>query len=237
MRVIDVGDSGADSVRRMELDPYRAVRELLGDPSLPRSLRRLLDELDDDGIRLPLDAEALRLVLEELDEVRRPPVHEGTQAFYGAFICPQTGDMSVAPDLVETIDLDSSIETSRRFADGRSTFVVRRPRSERTQLACFRRTIQYEADMVEVQRQTGAYIVQRTLAGTPRLFTDYGVVEWNGRQWTVRKRAQYLLATIDALVEGANREILAGILDLCVHWLSPARIGATVLYDFDPRED
>ncbi len=219
------------------IDDLPTSRRLLGDPTLTRAQRRLLDELDDDGVVLPGDEAVLRLVVAELDQVRRPPVHEGVQAVYGAFICGDGCDMSTASDLVELIDLDSSVDVARRFADGRATYIVRRPGSDRTQLACFRRTVQYEADMVEVQRQTGAFIVQRTLLGTPRLFTDYGVIEWNGRSWNVRKRARYLLATIDALVEGADRAILSGILDLCVHWLSPARVGATLLYDFDPRHD
>jgi DNA integrity scanning protein DisA with diadenylate cyclase activity len=104
-------------------------------------------------------------------------------------------------------------------------------------LACFRRTVQYEADLVEVQRRTGVLIVQRTLLGVARVFGEHGVIEWNGRNWITRKNASHLLATVDAIVTEADRAVLQGILDLCVHWLSPSRIGATLLHDFDPRHD
>jgi hypothetical protein len=203
---------------------------------LGRAELRLFDELDDDGVVIDGDDEIVALTVQELDYVRRPPVHEGRSSVYGAFIVDHDADMTRASDLVELIELGTPIERARRFADGRFTYIVRGP-DGRCQLACFRRSVQYEADMVEVQRQSGALIAQRTLLGRPRLYTAHGVVEWDGRTWTIREHADRLLEVIDSLVTDAPRDVLSGILDLCVHWLSSARIGATLLYDFDPRED
>ena len=216
------------------LSSHRSRATLAG--KLDRAQMRLLDELDDDGIALDDDDELLVMIIEELDRVRRPPVHEGRRSMYGAFVLDHDDDVTAATDLVEVIDLPGTLEESRRFADGRFTFIVRRP-DGRNQLACFRRSVQYEADLVEVQRQTGGRIAQRTPFDTVRLLTDDGVVEWTGRRWTVREHADHLLATIDPLVAGASREVLSGVLDLCVHWLSTAKIGATLVYDFDPVED
>lgn len=203
---------------------------------LTRAETRLLDELEDDGIPLPDLPEHVEQVVQELDHVRRPPLHEGRTSVYGAFVLPSGREVVATGDLVEVIDLHLPVAQCRRFADGRSTFLVRRP-DNGPLLACFRRSIQYEADLVEMQAATGASIIQRTVVGVPRLFTERGVVEWNGRSWVNRPTAQVLLAVIDPLVEGAPRHVLEGILDLCVHWLSPSRVGATILYDFDPRHD
>lgn len=207
-----------------------------GELRLSRAELRLLDELDDDGVVVPGDAPHVERVVQELDHVRRPPLHEGRTTVYGSFVMPAGRDLIPSGDLVELIELHLPVEQSRRFADGRSTFLVRRAGADPL-LACFRRSIQYEADLVDIQASTGASIVQRTVLGVPRLFTEQGVIEWNGRNWVNRPTAQVLLATIDPMVEGAPRHVLQGILDLCVHWLSPSRIGAIVLYDFDPRHD
>lgn len=203
---------------------------------LTRGELRLVDELDDDGIALPGDPAMATAIVQELDHVRRPPLHEGRAALYGAFVVPPGREPTPAADLVEVIDLGSDIGPARRFADGRSTFLVRGLGRD-VQLACFRRSVQFEADLVEIQERTGVAIVQRTMLGVPRLFTGEGVVEWNGRSWVVRPGARHLLDGLDRIVADAPRHVLEGILDLCVHWLSPARIGATVLYDFDPRHD
>ena len=203
---------------------------------LNRAEARLLDELEDDGIVLPDDPVHLGQLVQELDHVRRPPLHEGRTAVYGAFVVPPGRDLIPAGDLVQLIDLDLTLDECRLFADGRSTFLVRSTDGT-PQLACFRRSIQYEADAVETQVATGALIVQRTVLGVPRLFTDGQVTEWNGRSWTRRPTAEVLLASLGALVSDVPRKVLAGVLDLCVHWLSPGRIGATVLLDIDPRHD
>lgn len=203
---------------------------------LTRAETRLLDELEDDGIVLPGDPAHVQQVIQELDHVRRPPIHEGRAAVYGAFVLPPDRALVPSTDLIELIDLPLGVDQCRRFADGRSTFLVRRTNAQPL-LACFRRSIQYEADLVEIQAGTGMSIIQRTSLGVPRVVTDDGVVEWNGHSWINRLTAQALLATIDPLVEGAPRHVLEGILDLCVHWLSPSRIGAIVVYDFDPRHD
>ena len=207
-------------------------------PSRPlsRAEHRLLEELADDGVVVPGDEHHLHQVVRELDHVRRPPLHEGRASVFGAFVLPAGREISLTGDLIEVIDLHLPLEQCRRFADGRSTFLVCRADDEPL-LAFFRRSIQFESDLVAIQATTGASIIQRTVRGVPRLFTDSGVVEWNGRTWVNRPTAKVLLSVIDPLVEGAPRSVLEGILDLCVHWLSPSRVGATILYDFDPRHD
>ncbi|MEL6893071.1 MAG: diadenylate cyclase [Actinomycetota bacterium] len=209
-----------------------------------RAHERLREELEDDGIDLPNSAvpdvsesqqdAAVALLLHELDLARRPPIFEGRSAPFGTLILVDDASLVVGRDLVEVIDLDMPVEQARRFAEGRSTFLVRTV-AGRLQLACFRRTIQYEADLVEVQQSTGALIVQRTVMGTPRLISSNGVIEWNGSRWRYRPSARVYLPALKAAVPESPVEVLRGLLDLATHWLSPARIGATFLLDLDPQ--
>lgn len=203
-------------------------------PELTRAHERLREELDDDGITLPGGPIEVDLVLSELEHARRPPVFEGRSVVYGSFVI--AGDRSLVPadNLVELIDLEMPIDRARRFSDGRSAFLVRHTDGA-MQLACFRRTVQYEADLIDVEQATEASIVQRTIMGVPRVFTPTGVVEWNGQRWRRRPSARVHLPALRAAVPEAAPELLQGLLDLAVHWLSPARIGATFLLDLDPR--
>ncbi|MFK8026063.1 MAG: diadenylate cyclase [Ilumatobacter sp.] len=202
---------------------------------LSRAHERLREELEDDGITLPGSPAEADLLLTELEYAWRPPIHENRSAVYGSFVIPSDRSLVEGDNLVELLELTMPIDQARRFSDGRSAFLVRRPDGS-AELACFRRTVQYEADLVEIQRSTGATIVQRTVMGTTRLFTTTGVVEWNGRRWRLRPSARIYLPTARSAVPEAPVELLRGLLDIAVHWLSPAKIGATFLLDLEPKE-
>ena len=205
------------------------------DPELTRSHERLREELDDDGIVLPGGPAVVDLLLVELHHALRPPPFENRRThLYGSFVLPDETSLIPVDNLVELVDLDMPIDRARRFADGRSAFLVRGGDGP-LQLATFRRTVQYEADLIEVEQATGASIVQRTLMGTSRVFTPSGVVEWNGQSWRHRPSARAHLPALKAAVPEAPTALLAGILKLAVHWLSPARSGATFLVDLEPR--
>ncbi len=192
-------------------------------------LRRLHDELLEGGVHLPSDPWRAATVVDELDHAHRPPVHERRTPLYGSMVLGEPGDRGLCSKIAELVELDGhSIESARRFADGRSTFVVRAP-ERGLALACFERSVQYEADLIEVQRATGALIVQRTVMGTARVFTHDGVVQWSGREWSRRLNARWHAASLSERLGGVPAELLSGLLELSIHWLSPARIGATLL--------
>lgn len=202
---------------------------------LTRAHERLREELADSGITLPGSPDEVDLLLTELEHAWRPPVFENRSLIYGSFVLPGERSLIKIDNLVELLDLQMPIDQARRFSDGRSAFVVRRADGT-NQLACFRRTIQYEADLVEIEQATGAAIVQRTVMGVSRVFTPTGVVEWNGHRWRHRPSARIYLPSVRTAVPEAPRALLQGLLDLAVHWLSPARIGATFLLDLEPRD-
>jgi DNA integrity scanning protein DisA with diadenylate cyclase activity len=207
--------------------PYRGLMD--GSVALSRPARRLRSELVDDGIAVDADERVLGIVLDELEYARRPPQFERRTPVYGAIVVPDDRSLVRAGELVDVIDLaDVPLETARRFADGRSTYLARQPNGARL-LACFRRSVQYEADLVEIQADTGTLIVQRTVMGVTRAFTDGGTVEWAGYRWTMRPNARTQHEQLQPLLPGVAKRVLGGLLELAVHWLSPARVGATLV--------
>jgi hypothetical protein len=201
----------------------------------PGPARRLAEELEEDGVELDLDGEVRTLVLEELDHARRVPVFEGRRAMYGSFVLAPDRELvngGAAFDIVDLSALD--VTTARTYADGRAAYLVRQPGAAFA-LACFDRLLQYEVDVVRLQEATGAQIIQRTaVLEVPRLFLDGAVIEWNGRQWDSRPTASAVLPTLRRAVPQLDCEVARHVLELAVHWLSPGRIGATiVIFDRD----
>jgi hypothetical protein len=202
-----------------------------GRADLSRPARRLLSELTDDGVRLDVDGDMLLMLLDELEYARRPHQFERRTPVYGSMVVPPDRSLISAGELVDLVRLDDDqpLEVARRFADGRSAFLVMQPGGHR-KLAFFRRTVQMEADMVEVQSDTGAYIVQRTpVLGVTRLFTSAATIEWSGYRWSARPTAQAQFELLKPYIPGIAAPVLRGLLELAVHWLSPGRVGATLV--------
>ncbi|MGE0732923.1 MAG: diadenylate cyclase [Acidimicrobiia bacterium] len=207
---------------------------MLDHDPLPRHLRRLADELTDDGVELPTDQTMRYVLLDELDHCRRTPIFEGRRPTYGAIILPADGSKKDHQALVDHIDfdvvaLDGGLQAGRVYADGRSTYVVRGP-GERVALACFERPIMFEADLVQVQQLTGASIVQRTAVfGVVRVILDGAVVSWDGRNWQCRPSATTLGTDLARRVPELDPKLAHDILELAIHWLAPSRVGTTIV--------
>lgn len=202
----------------------------MSDTQLSGSARRLAEEMEEDGVQLLEPPGVRELLLEELDYARRIPMFEGRRPLYGSFSVPEGTSIGEADGIADLVPLDGMpMQMARTFADGRSAFLVH-GHAEALQLVCFDRSVQYEADLVELQRATGARIVQRTAVfGQVRLFTDRRVISWNGQAWADRPTAA---ALVDGLLECASDldpAVAHGLLDLAVHWLSPSRVGATIV--------
>ena len=197
---------------------------------LSRAARRLKSELADDGVVLDVEPRLLSLILDEVGYARRPPQFERRIPLYGSMIVPDDRSLITAGELVDLIPLDDTpLAISRRFADGRSAFLSLHADGSR-RLAVFRRSVQYEADMVEIQADTGVYIVQRTpVLEVTRLFTATSTVEWSGYRWTTRPNARAQHELLQPFLPHVPKAVLAGMLELALHWLSPGRVGATLV--------
>jgi hypothetical protein len=197
---------------------------------LSGSARRLGEELAEDGVHLDEDDRTRALLLDELDYARRIPMFEGRRPLYGSFSMPPGQSINDAHGIADVVPLDGlPRQMARTFADGRSAFVVHH-HDEPPALACFDRPVQYEADLVTLQEDTGARIVQRTpVLGQVRLFTDRRVISWDGQLWSDRPTAAALATELRRCAPDLDRAVAQGLLDLAVHWLSPARVGATIV--------
>jgi hypothetical protein len=205
---------------------------------LARRLARLREELVDLEVPLPIDADGGAILLEELDYARHPALHEGRAPRYGALIslgARPAWDKLSAPTKLESAGAD--MEVLRRLADGRASFVVRRLGAP-DGLVCFDRSLEYESSAVRLRSETGAFVIQRNATGLVRVCGPNGVVSWDGTHWSLKPLAEHRAAAIRRLVPQAPPDVLAGLLELCVHWLSAGRIGATLVLalEGDPRD-
>jgi hypothetical protein len=181
-------------------------------------------------VPLPVDAPGGGVLLEELDYACRPDLHEGTAPRYGALVSlagdPPAWEKLSAPARIRSAGTDLAL--LRRLADGRESFVVRRP--ERTEgLVCFDRVLEHEANAVRLRYETGAFVVQRTGTGIVRVCGPDGVITWDGTQWSFKPLAEHHASAIRRLAPDASPAVIGGLFELCVHWLSARRIGATLV--------
>jgi hypothetical protein len=204
--------------------------DVVSDEQLSGSARRLAEELEEDGVKLEEDDRVQPVLLDELDYARRIPMFEGRRPQYGSFSMPPGTNIANARGIADLVPLGGlALQMARTFADGRSAFLVNH-HDEPPALLCFDRSVQYEADLVQLQQDTGARIVQRTAVfGQVRLFTDRRVVSWDGQSWSDRLTASALLAPLLDCAPDLDPAVAHGLLDLAVHWLSPARVGATIV--------
>lgn len=199
-----------------------------------RRLRRLREELGDERVPLVLEGPGEDLLLAELAYARRPLHHEHLIPGYGALIFAGVPDWDACPQvplLVPASDVPAPV--LRRYADGRSSFVVATPDGIRG-LATFEHSVEDEGAAVRLL-PSGAVVVQRTRRGAVRVCAGNGVVLWNGSRWVFKPRAEAYVRALRRLAPHADAAVLTGLLELAVHWLASARVGATFIWNLDGR--
>jgi hypothetical protein len=203
---------------------------MAGPVELSRAAKRLKSELADDGVIIDADPHIVALVLDELGYARRPPQFERRVPLYGSMVVPDDRSLVAVGDLVDLVPVDDQpLPQARRYADGRSSFLTIHPDGRR-HLALFRRGVQFEADLIEIQADTGAYIVQRTpVLEATRVFTGARTIEWSGYKWSARPNARTQYEQLRPYLRGIAGPVLGGILKFALHWLSPGRVGATLV--------
>ncbi len=202
-------------------------------PAEPR-LRRLAEELAEAGYEPDHDEATAALVLIELEYALRPPIHERRVPTYGALIEPSEppDDWSARADLAIVRRPSRGYPTAgaRRFADGMSSWLVRRVSGD-DELLVFDRPSGSERDLVVLAEATGATLVQRHPQGTVRLAdSDDGVLRWDGIAW---HREPPIRRWIDSVATGCvegDRSVIVALLEFAVHDLGARGIGAILVY-------
>src|ERR1700731_3833536 len=95
-----------------------------------KRLRRLAEELDESGLRLEATEAFREMLVEEIDHALRPHVHERWGASVGPILEPRSDPARWASGLEleftrGPVD-QQPLSAARRFADGRSSWLLRR---------------------------------------------------------------------------------------------------------------
>jgi hypothetical protein len=199
------------------------------DPGNDRRLARLAQELEDE-IGLVLTDEAL----EELAYARFMQPHEGRKPAYGAAVWNQpssdgSGARSPLPSAGVFVDSDASIGVLRTFADGRTSFLVRGP-SMAPSIAVDPEWRGTEPVLAAFAAVNDVTLIQRLGSGRIRIFLGDHVYAEDGGIWLKRPTASAYHVKLASVIEEEHHGTARGILDLCVHTLSPAGHGATLVW-------
>jgi DNA integrity scanning protein DisA with diadenylate cyclase activity len=196
-------------------------------------LTRIAEELREEvpGVFETLDHP--NVVLSELNYAIRPRVHEGRVPTYGAVVVPRSDPtewesltgMAISHRLTRSLSNDAT----RMFADGMTSWVLRRP-DDTTELVVFDRLVSSERDLVIVAETSGAVLVQRHSSGTVRMVGSFGVIRSTPAGWLFQPPVVGWLDAIGACQTPEQHRILLRLLRFAVHDLGARRVGALLVF-------
>jgi hypothetical protein len=202
-------------------------------------LRRLAEDLEEGGLSLDGTGAFRDLLLEEIDLALRPAVHERRVASSGTVIDPGSDPATWAAgtqlDITRAPLGEQPLPAARRFADGLSSWLVRRS-DHRNEWMVFDRPAGSERDLVVLADVLGATIVQRHPAGSVRVVGPFGVLRWDGYGWHHEPPVRSWLDAVTACSAHGDPEVLESMLEFAVHDLGSLGIGALLIYRPDAAD-
>ena len=196
-------------------------------------LRRLAEELEESGLDLEEPGGFPAILVEEIDHALRPPVHERRVVSSGTILDPRSDPATWATgtelDITRQALNRQPLPAARRFADGLSSWIVRR--SDGTaEWMVLDRPAGSERDLVVLAEVFEATIVQRHPAGSVRVVGAFGVLRWDGFSWHHEPPvSSWIDGIIGDEVHGDPR-VLAAMLEFAVHDLGSLGIGSLLIY-------
>lgn len=200
-------------------------------------LRRLREELEEEGTGIVAAASDPEVIVDELDYALRPPRHERRLPTYGSLVLPgadvdEWGRVTgLQTELSRTTHRDD--QDVRKYADGRVSWTVR-DRDGVSALAVFDRAAGSERDIVVLAEATRGMVVQRRSDGGVRIAGSFGVARWDGTGWHVEPPFDSWLERASCGL-GDDGVVLDRLLRFAVHDLGAAGIGA--LFVLGGRQD
>lgn len=195
-------------------------------------IRRLTEELEEEGLPILKASSNPEGLLEELDYAMRPPRHERRVPSYGSFIEPAG----------EVIDWEARVGLSiqhsrtkrdaaqvRRYSDGLSSWTVRQG-NDITALMVFDRSAGSERDMVILSRESQATLVQRHPSGTVRIVGQFGLVRWDGMEWHREPPIESWLEQASCGLDRDETDVLEALLRFAVYDLGARGVGALIVF-------
>lgn len=173
------------------------------------------------------------MLVEEIDHALRPPVHERRVPSSGAILEPSSDPATWAPgtqlDITREPMGDQPLTAVRRFADGISSWVVRRTDGTNEWMV-FDRPAGSERDLVVQAGVYGATIVQRHPAGWVRVVGGFGVLRWDGFSWHHEPPVGSWIDVVTACPVFGDQEVLEAMLEFAVHDLGSLGIGSLLVF-------
>jgi hypothetical protein len=205
----------------------------MADPAA-RRLRRLAEELEESGLALGPSRSLRAMLLDEVDNALRPPVHERRVASTGSILRPRTDPATWGPgtqlSIVRVPVGHQPLAASRRFADGLSSWLLRNADRDRDEWLLFDRPAGSERDLVVLVSVLDATVVQRHPSGSVRVVGGFGVLRWEGLSWHHEPPVSTWVDSITALDSTDHRDVLEAMLAFAVHDLGSLGIGALLVY-------
>ena len=207
-------------------------------PSAQR-LRRLAEELTEVGFTVAGDDHWHQLVLEEIDYALRPLVHERRVPSHGAILEPRadpgTWNAGTELEILHGPFGDQPLIGARRFADGLSSWLIRRLDGT-TEWAVFDRPAGSERDLVVLSAVLEATIVQRHPTGSVRVAGPFGVLRWEGLTWRLEPPLAGWIDSVAVCSAHGDPAVIEALLEFAVHDLGSRGIGAILIYRPDGGE-
>ena len=197
-------------------------------------LRRLAEELEESGLRPDGIAAVREMLMEEIDQALRPPVHERRTASSGMILEPASEPAIWASgtqlEITRTpLGQQQPLPAARRFADGLSSWLLRRI-DGRNELIVFDRPAGSERDIAVLAHVLDATIVQRHPAGSVRVVGRFGVLRWEGLSWHHEPPVSSWSDSLTASPVHGDPAVLMAMLRFAVHDLGSLGIGALLIY-------
>ena len=203
-----------------------------------RRLRRLGEELVEAGLPPFADQLLLVLLLDEVDHALRPAVHERRVPSTGTIIQPtsppDTWPRSTQLEIVHTPVGPQPLAAFRQFADGLSSWLLRRTEGD-DEWVMFDRPAGSERDLVVLAGAFAAIIVQRHPSGSVRMVGDFGVLRAEGREWHHEPPVATWIDALTTCGSAGDAGVLGAILEFAVHDLGAQGIGALLIYRPDDQ--
>ncbi len=195
--------------------------------------RRLAEELEEAGMRLGEDPPRHDVLLDEIDHALRPVVHERRTASSGTIVEPMSDPAAWGPgtqlDITRTPVGEQPLSAVRRFADGLSSWVLRRTDGANEWLV-FDRPAGSERDLVVMAGAFDATLVQRHPAESVRVAGSFGVLRWQGLWWHHEPPVGSWIDVVAACSVHGDLQVLEALLEFAVHDLGSMGIGSLLIY-------
>ena len=173
------------------------------------------------------------LLLEEVDHVVRPEVHERRVMSSGTILEPRSDpavwEKGAQLDILRGSADQQPLADARRFADGLSSWLLRRTDGT-TEWMVFNRPAGSERDLVVLAYVFAATIVQRHPAGSVRVVGPFGVLRWNGFSWHREPPVKSWVGDLATTPADGDATVIEDLLKFAIHDLGSLRIGALLIY-------